>query len=105
MPRLRDVRELGKKTIDQAERMADFYYQMDNRTEELMPKLLRQIILYTQLLEQVRETIPGFMEHYPTWGKILQQLTDAYSTGDKVLTADILHHALVPAIENWVAIS
>ena len=101
----KDVREFGQKTIRQADMIADYYYQRDGRAEELLPKVLKQLILYTQLLEQAGESITDFAEQMRNWGAILGKLTNAAGSEDGILTADILHHEVIPALNRWVETS
>ena len=101
----RDIREFGQKTMRQADMIADYYYQRDGRAGELFPKFLRQLILYTQLLEQAGESIREYTEQMRDWGGILGNLTNAAGNGDDILTADVLHHEIVPAIAQWVETS
>ena len=98
----RDVKMIGNKTIEQSEQVADFIYQRNTSYPELLPKLIKQIMLYTELIISAGATLPDFTENMTTWSECLGKLTQSVEAHDDILTADILHYEIVPAIEKWV---
>ena len=101
MSRLQDS---ARQIVRSNETIADSFYQRKTGARQMLPNVLKQLVLLTELLVQDGKIAsdPEFPQKMKTWNEKFTMLSEAIQGDDDILIADILHHEIDSYLEGWV---
>lgn len=98
------LQDSARQIMKSNETIADSFYQRKSGARELLPNVLRQLVLLTELMVQdpkLSQT-PDFTDNMRTWNGKFTMLSQAMQGDDDILIADILHHEIDVFLEKWI---
>lgn len=100
---MRDIRTYGRQIQTQCELIADKCYQREDVTDEMLAIVLKQIVLYTELIVQSANNFNDFDNQINTWQESFANLAKSVQDKDNILSADYLHYEISKEIDEWIA--
>lgn len=100
---MRDIKTYGKQIQKQCEMVADKCYQREDGVDEMLSKVMKQIVLYTELIVQSADNFNDFTNQIVNWKDSFANLVNAVESKDKILSADYLHFEISKEIDEWIS--
>ena len=100
---MRDIKTYGKQIQTQCELVADKCYQREDVTDEMLNIVLKQIVLYTELIVQSSDNFNDFAAQISKWQGSFANLVKSIEDKDKILSADYLHFEISKEIDGWIS--
>lgn len=100
---MRDIKTYGRQIQNQCELVADKCYQREDVTDEMIGLVLKQIVLYTELIAQSSDNFNDFNSQISNWQESFSNLVKSVEDKDKILLADYLHFEISKEIDGWIS--
>lgn len=99
---MESIKDLGRQVIKNNDKAADTIYQRKPGSAEMVAPVMKQLVMFTELLVQSGKVDASNMERFQKWQTDFGRLAAANEAGDLILAADIIHHDLNKQIEEWI---
>ena len=101
MSRLQDS---ARQIVRSNETIADSFYQRKTGARQMLPNVMKQLVLLTELMVQDNKITsdPEFAQKMSAWNRKFTMLSEAVQGDDDILIADILHHEIDSCLEGWI---
>ncbi|WP_029322841.1 hypothetical protein [Butyrivibrio sp. AE3004] len=96
------IKDLGRQVIKNNEKAADTIYQRKPGGVEMIAPVMKQLVMFTELLVQSGKADADHAQQLQRWQKDFARLAAANEEGDLILAADIIHHDLNAEITEWI---